>query len=196
MNMDMETLLAICAGLGLSAACGFRVFVPLLVMSIAVHSGHLNVASGFDWIGSTPALVTFSLATALEIGAYYIPWLDNFLDSIATPAAVVAGTIVTASMVTDVSPYLRWTLAAIAGGGIAGAVQGTTVLARAVSTATTGGLANPILATAELGGAVGASVLVMFVPIIALIAIVGTVAVLGNRAWKRRGNGAPPVIAA
>ena len=196
MNMDMETLLAICAGLGLSAACGFRVFVPLLVMSIAVHSGHLNVASGFDWIGSTPALVTFSLATALEIGAYYIPWLDNFLDSVATPAAVVAGTIVTASMVTDVSPYLRWTLAAIAGGGLAGVVQGTTVLARAVSTATTGGLANPILATAELGGAVGASALVLFVPVIALIAIVGTVAFLAARLWKRRGSNVPPVITA
>ena len=195
MNMEMETLLAICAGLGLSAACGFRVFVPLLVMSIAVHSGHLNVASGFDWIGSTPALVTFSLATALEIGAYYVPWLDNFLDTIATPAAVVAGTIVTASMVTDVSPYLRWTLAAIAGGGIAGAVQGTTVLARAVSTATTGGLGNPIIATAELGGAVGASILVLMVPVIALVAIVGTAAYLARRVWKRR-NGLPPVIAA
>src|ERR1043165_6439860 len=150
--MNMETLLAICAGLGLSAACGFRVFVPMLVMSIAVHAGHLNVAPGFAWIGTTPALIAFSCATALEIGGYYIPWLDHFLDTVATPAAVVAGTIVTASMVTDVSPFLRWTLAAIAGGGIAGAVQGTTVLARGVSLATTGGLGNPIVATVELGG--------------------------------------------
>src|SRR5437868_2946043 len=125
--MTMENVLAICMGLGLAAACGFRVFVPLLVMSIAVHSGHLHVASSFDWIGSNPALITFSLATALEIGAYYVPWLDNFLDTVATPAAIIAGTVVTASMVTDVSPYLRWTLAAIAGGGLAGAVQGTTV---------------------------------------------------------------------
>ena len=118
--MEMETLLALCAGLGLAAACGFRVFVPLLVMSIAVHGGHLQVSQGMSWIGSTPALIAFSIATALEIGGYYVPWVDNFLDTVATPAAIVAGTIVTASMVTDVSPFLRWTLAVIAGGGIAG----------------------------------------------------------------------------
>jgi hypothetical protein len=194
MNMEMETLLAVCAGLGLSAACGFRVFVPLLVMSIAVHSGHLEVASGFDWIGTTPALVTFAIATALEIGAYYVPWLDNFLDTVATPAAIVAGTIVTASMVTDVSPYMRWTLAAIAGGGLAAAVQGTTVVARAISTAATGGLGNPILATAELGGALGASVLVLIVPMVALAIILGTLGFLALRVWKRRS--APPVIPA
>ena len=129
----METLLAICAGLGLSAACGFRVFIPMLVMSIAVHAGHLEVAPDFAWIGSTPALLAFACATVLEIGGYYIPWLDNLLDTIATPAAIIAGTIVTASMVTDVSPFLRWTLAVIAGGGIAGAVQTTTVLTRAAS---------------------------------------------------------------
>src|SRR3954470_1602541 len=175
-HMTMDNVLAICMGLGLAAACGFRVFVPMLVMSIAVHSGHLHVMPSMGWIGTTPALVTLSLATALEIGGYYIPWLDHFLDTVATPAAVIAGTIVTASMVTDVSPFLRWTLAAIAGGGLAGAVQGTTVLARALSTATTGGLGNPILATVELGGAVGASILVLLVPIIALIAILGTVA--------------------
>src|SRR5687768_18437504 len=86
----MELLLSICVGLGLSAACGFRIFVPLLAMSIAANAGHLQLASSFEWIGSTEALVAFSLATALEIGAYYIPWLDNFLDTVATPAAVVA----------------------------------------------------------------------------------------------------------
>src|SRR5215218_4671489 len=109
----MELLLSVCVGLGLSAACGFRVFVPLLVMSIAANSGHLHLAPSFDWIGSPGALATFGVATAMEIGAYYVPWLDHFLDTLATPTAVVAGTIVTASMVTDVSPFLKWTLAAI-----------------------------------------------------------------------------------
>ena len=184
--MNMETLLAICAGLGLSAACGFRVFVPLLVMSIAVHAGHLNVSPGFDWIGSTPALITFSFATALEIGGYYIPWVDNFLDSVATPAAIIAGTIVTASMITDVSPFMRWTLAAIAGGGIAGVVQGTTVLARGLSTATTGGLGNPLLATAELGGAVFGSMAAIIMPLVALILILSVVGFLGARAVRSR----------
>lgn len=182
----METFLAIAAGVALSAACGFRIFVPLLVMSIANYSGHLDLASGFDWIGSPAALAAFSVATALEIGAYYVPWLDNFLDTVATPAAIVAGTVVTASMVGDMSPFLRWTLAAIAGGGAAAAVQGTTVLARAVSTATTGGLGNPLLATAELGGAAVGAVAAIFIPLLALGLVVGTVLFLAVRVWKSR----------
>src|SRR2546430_1436977 len=116
----MEILLTVCLGIGLSAACGFRVFVPMLIMSIASLSGHLSLAHGFEWIGSYPALVSFSVATCLEIAGYYVPWLDHLLDTMATPAAIVAGTIVTASMATEVSPLLKWSLAIIAGGGLAG----------------------------------------------------------------------------
>jgi hypothetical protein len=182
----METILAISAGVALSAACGFRIFVPLLVMSLANYSGHLDLAPGFAWIGTLPAVITLSVATALEIGAYYVPWLDNFLDTVATPAAIVAGTIVTASMVTDMSPFLRWTLAVIAGGGAAAAVQGTTVLARAVSTATTGGLGNPILATFELGGAAVGAIAAIFIPLVAIFLVAGVVLFLALRAWKKR----------
>src|SRR2546422_4079009 len=109
----METLLSICLGIGLSAACGFRVFVPLLVMSIAALSGHLTLAHGFEWIGTYSALIAFAVATCLEIGGYYIPWLDNLLDTIASPAAIIAGTLITASLITGVSPFLKWTLAII-----------------------------------------------------------------------------------
>src|SRR5260370_22897301 len=126
----METMVSICVGIGLSAACGFRVFVPLLLMSIAAMSGHLTLAPGFEWIGSYPALIAFSAATALEIAAYYIPWVDNLLDTIATPAAILAGTLVTASLVTGASPFLKWSLAILAGGSAAGMVQGTAVGAR------------------------------------------------------------------
>src|SRR6266478_5410247 len=155
----METFLSVCLGIGLSAACGFRVFVPLLVMSIAALSGHLTLAHGFEWIGSYPALVAFAVATSLEIAGYYIPWVDHLLDTVATPAAIVAGSIVTASFVTDVSPFLRWTLAVIAGGGAAGVIQASTVLVRGASTLTTGGLANPLFATAELAGSLIMSML-------------------------------------
>ncbi|HTG44608.1 MAG TPA: DUF4126 domain-containing protein, partial [Verrucomicrobiae bacterium] len=165
----MDTLLSICIGIGLAAACGFRVFIPLLIMSIASASGHLTLAPSFQWIGSQTALITFSVATALEIVAYYVPWLDNFLDSIATPVAVVAGTIVTASMVTNVDPFLRWTLAVIAGGGAAALVQGSTVLVRAVSTSTTGGIGNSIVSSAELGLSALTSVLAILVPLVALL---------------------------
>jgi hypothetical protein len=160
----METVLAIMAGIGLSAACGFRVFVPLLVMSIASLSGHLTLAPGFQWIGTYPALITFSVATCVEISGYYIPWVDHLLDTISTPAAIIAGTIITASLVTGMSPFLKWTLAIIAGGGAAGLVQGTTVVARGFSTASTGGLANPLFATIELGGSIVTSVVAVLVP--------------------------------
>lgn len=177
----METILSLCVGIGLSAACGFRVFVPLLVMSVASYSGHLTLAPSFQWIGSEPALICFAVATVLEIAGYYIPWVDNFLDTVASPAAVVAGTIVTASMVTDVSPFLKWTLAVIAGGGAAGLVQATTVLARGASTVATGGLANPVFATAELGGSIAASVLSIVAPILAIGLVVLAVFLLGRK---------------
>ena len=164
----MEALLSLLVGIGLSAACGFRVFVPLLIMSVAAHTGHLTLAPSFQWIGSDVGLATFIIATILEIGAYYIPWLDHALDTVATPAAIVAGTIITASMVSGMSPFLKWSLAVIAGGGAAAAVQTTTVLTRAASTATTGGLANPIFATIELGGSIFASLLAIWIPIAAV----------------------------
>jgi hypothetical protein len=194
----MEVLLSICVGLGLSAACGFRVFVPLLVMSIAANAGHLHLASSFSWIGSPGALVAFSLATILEVGAYYIPWLDHVLDTLATPAAIVAGTVVTASMVTDLSPFLKWTLAVIAGGGVAGGVQASTVLARALSFAGTGGLGNPLVATIELGGSILTAIISIVAPFFAL----GLILLLGGifaykffRSRSRRGTpGEPPLV--
>src|SRR5579864_205745 len=103
----METILCVCLGIGLAAACGFRVFVPFLIMSIASLSGHLQLAHGFEWIGTYPALTTFSVATFLEVAGYYVPWVDHLLDTVATPAAVVAGIIVTASVVSGMSPLLK-----------------------------------------------------------------------------------------
>src|SRR5262245_39268580 len=146
----MDLTLGLLCGIGLAAACGFRVFVPLLGTSIAAMSGQLELSPGFEWMGTLPALLTFGTATVLEIGAYYIPWLDNLLDVIATPAAAVAGAMLTAAMVTDMSPFLKWTLAVIAGGGVATAVQTGTAALRGASTLGTAGVANPIVSTIEL----------------------------------------------
>ena len=182
----METLLALCIGLGLSAACGFRVFVPMLGLSLAAHSGHLTLASDFQWLGSTTALIALSLATVLEIGGYYIPWLDNFLDTVASPAAVVAGVMVSASVMTDMSPILRWSLAIIAGGGIAAAVQATTVVARGASSFVTGGLGNPLLASIELGGSLISTGLAVMAPVLGILAALTFVGLVGVTFVRRR----------
>ena len=181
-----EAVLSVMLGIGLAAACGFRIFVPLLVMSIAATAGHLQLSEGFAWIGTWPALIAFAVATGLEIAAYYIPWLDNLLDTVATPAAVVAGVIVVAACVTDMSPYLKWTLAVIAGGGAAGAVQALTVTGRAASTATTGGAANPVVSTVEAGSAAALSTVSVLVPVLAAAVVLTLLGLLVRRIVVRR----------
>lgn|ERR1700690_353238 len=162
----MEILLSICIGIGLSAACGFRVFVPLLAMSISSLSGHLTLSPGFQWIGTYSAFIAFGTATILEVAAYYIPCVDNLLDSITAPAAMIAGTIVAASSIVQISPLMKWTLAIIAGGGTAAIFHGVTTFMRGTSTAVTGGLGNHVVATAELGIASGLSMLAITLPLV------------------------------
>lgn len=162
-----ETLLSLALGLGLAAACGFRVFVPLLVLGAAVRTGHLAVSPGFEWVGTDPALIAFGVATVLEIGGYYVPWVDNLLDTVATPAALVAGILVTASVVTDTSPLVRWTLSVLAGGAAAASVQALTVAARQLSSFATLGLGNAVVATGEALGAVVLAVLSVVLPLLA-----------------------------
>ncbi len=113
---EMETILAVITGIGLSAACGFRIFVPLLALSLATKYGLITLASGFEWMGGYYAMIAFASATVLEVIAYYVPWLDNMMDAIASPVSILAGTVVTASVITDMPPSLKWMVAIIAGG--------------------------------------------------------------------------------
>jgi len=169
--MAMDTLIGIPIGIGLSAACGFRVFVPLWVMNLASLTGHLHLGPGFEWMGSPYTTVAFGTATLVEVLAYYIPWLDHILDLIASPAAMIAGTVVTASMVMEMSPFLKWSLAIIAGGGAAAIVQGMTIALRTKSSALTAGMGNPLIATGELVGSVVTALLAVIVPILCLILV-------------------------
>ena len=155
-------------GLGLSAACGFRVFVPLLAMSMAAQTGHLELAQSFQWVATPVATTALGIATFFEIAGYYIPWVDNMLDAAASPAAVLAGTFITASVLPEMTPFLKWSIAAILGGGSAGVIQGATVITRAASAFTTGGLGNPVVSTGETGGSILISLLAVLLPVIAL----------------------------
>lgn len=169
----METVLGLVVGICLSAACGFRVFVPLMGLSMAALSGIITLSPGFAWVGTWPALIAFTTATLIEIGTYYIPWLDNIMDALMTPVAVAAGSIVTASMIVgDMSPFLKWTLAIIAGGGVSGLIHGGTAALRTGSSGTTGGAANSLIATIELIGSVLVTVLAVFIPLVALVVVI------------------------
>lgn len=164
---DNKILISLLMGLGLSASSGFRVFVPLLVASIATKMGILQLGDGFQWMGSTPAIIAFAAATLFEIGGYYIPFVDNVLDTITTPASVIAGTLLTASAILpDIDPMLKWGLGIVVGGGSAGVIQAGTALTRATSTATTAGTANPIVATVEHIFSIVGSILSLVIPFI------------------------------
>jgi len=169
---EMEIALSIALGVGLAAAVGFRVFLPLLVVSIAAYTGRLELSESFAWLGTLPAMAMLGVATVAEVLAYYVPAVDNLLDTITTPTAIIAGTLVSAAVMTDLPPIVKWTTAIIAGGGAAGITQALTALIRGKSTVMTGGLGNPIVATGELGGATVISVLALFAPVIALVLVV------------------------
>lgn len=183
--LTLETGLLLCLGIGLAAASGFRVFIPPLALGIAQRADVPLVNEAPSWMSSWPALIVFGAAALFEIGAYYIPWLDNLLDTIASPAAVIAGVLLTAAVLGEVDPVWQWSLAIIAGGSAAGVTQTATVFTRAVSTGTTGGCANFLVATMELFGAVLFVVLTFLLAPLALALFVGAVVWLAI-AWKRR----------
>lgn len=161
----MDIALGILLGIGLSASAGFRVFLPLLVTNIASLLGYLKLSPGFEWMGGWIAFSAFTVASIVEVGAYYIPWLDNLLDTISGPLAMIAGTILTASFLTETSPIVQWVLGIIVGGGTAGIVKVGASAARLTSTATTGGIGNHAVATSENFLSVITSILSFIIPI-------------------------------
>lgn len=183
----VETLLSVLTGIGVAAACGFRVFVPLLALGLAGRFGVLPLNDSFSMLASLPALLALGTAAVAEVGAYYVPWLDNALDLAAAPAAVIAGVLASAAAITDLPPVLGWGIALIGGGGAAGLLHGATSLLRLKSTAVTGGAANPVLSTGELIGAVLTSALALLVPVAcAVLLVVVLVWVVRQRVNKAR----------
>src|SRR6478672_4777730 len=168
-NLDLAMSVAL--GIGLAAATGFRLFLPLLVLSVTAYTGHVNLNESFAWLATPAAVIMLGTAAIVEIAAFYIPGVDNLLDTVATPGAVVAGTIVSAAVMTDLPPMVKWTAAIIAGGGVAGLTQGVTATLRANSTVFTGGIGNLVLATLELGGALLVSLLALAAPLAALAVV-------------------------
>jgi hypothetical protein len=170
--MTSETVISIFLGIGLAASTGFRVFLPLFALSLASYFGIWDLNESWSWIGSLAAVVTLGIATLAEIFAYFIPWIDNALDSLAIPLAAIAGTAVMVSTIADLDPVVTWSLAIIAGGGTATAIKGANAAGRLTSTATTGGIANPVVSTVETGTAVAVSTASIFAPILGVILVI------------------------
>lgn len=168
MNHSFDLLFSVALGIGLAAATGFRIFIPLLVAGLAARAGWVPLTESFAWLQSTPALVALGTAAALETLAFYIPGLDHALDVLAGPLAVIAGVLASASVMVDLPPEIRWPIAVIAGGGIAAITKATTAVIRAKSAAVTGGLGNPVVSTVETAGAATVSILAIVAPLLCL----------------------------
>ena len=168
----VQIIAGISLGVGLAAAVGFRVFLPLLFLSLAGFYDVIPLSESWGWVGSITAIIVLGIATVIEIAGYYIPWVDNALDTIAVPLATIAGTMAVAATVGDLDPVITWALAIIAGGGSAAAISGTSSAVRLASSATTGGIANPVVSTVETATASVFSVLAIFIPILAGVLVV------------------------
>lgn len=187
--MDAGIITAIALGIGLSASTGFRVFIPMLVASVAAYFDVIPLNESFEWLGSLPALITFGVAAVVEIVGYYVPFVDNLLDTIATPMAVIAGTLLMTSVLPIDDSLTRWVTGFIVGGGVSAVVQSGSVFSRLISSQTTAGIGNSAVSTGENVGAVGLSVGALFLPIIIaiiVIILVITIAVLIIRRRKRK----------
>ena len=185
METSMTIIWGLALGIGLAAACGFRVFVPLLVYATAARVEWVSTADGFEWLHDDLGLAILAIATLAEVGAYFVPWVDNALDTVSSPAAVIAAILLTAACLEDVSPSVRWTAAAILGGGTAGTIKLGMGATRVGSTATTGGAANPVLSALELVASLVMSVMAIVVPMLTALGVVMVLGLVLRAIWRR-----------
>lgn len=185
MEINMETLSAIALGIGLSASTGFRVFIPLLVAGLASHFGILTLGENFVWMGSVPALICFGVAAVVEVLAYYIPFVDNLIDSIATPLAVGAGTLLMTSLFPAENEWMKWVLGFVVGGGAAATIQSGSALTRLLSTKFTAGTGNPVVSTSEGIAATGFSLLSLVAPILVAVLLIIFIVVILRLVYRK-----------
>ncbi|WP_436415031.1 DUF4126 domain-containing protein [Petrimonas sp.] len=185
MELNVETISAVALGIGLSASTGFRVFIPLLVAGLAAHFGILPLGESFAWMGSIPALISFGVAAVAEVLAYYIPFVDNLLDSIATPLSVGAGTLLMTSVIPVESEWMKWIMGFVVGGGAAATIQSGSALTRLMSSKFTAGAGNPVVSTTEGVAATGFSIMSLITPILVAILLVVFIVVILRLVYRK-----------
>lgn len=187
--MTNELIIGLLLGIGLSACTGFRVFIPLLIASIAAKAGWLPLSENFEWLGSWTSIVCFGVAAVFEATAYYVPFLDNLLDTIAAPAAVLAGTVVSASTMINIDPNWQWILGLMVGGGTAGVMHAGTSLLRLGSSKFTLGTGNALVNTGEIAASLFGSILTIMIPFIiggiTVVSVLVLLYILARKSIKR-----------
>ncbi len=183
---SLSTFISIFLGIGLAAAAGFRIFMPLFILSLAVYLGGniIHIDENWKWIGSIPAMITLGVAMVIEIIAYYIPVVDNLLDTLSVPLAAIAGTLAVGINFPEMNEVATWAFAIIAGGGTATAISGTTAAVRAVSTTTTAGSGNFIVNSVETISSTVLSLLAIVIAPLAFIVVLGLLYAT-YRVWRK-----------
>ncbi|MFC8529843.1 DUF4126 domain-containing protein [Nocardia sp. NPDC057227] len=177
-------------GLGLAAACGFRAFLPLLMLSVAARFDlfGLDLNESFAWIGSTGALVALAVAAGAELLADLIPYVDNLLSLVGNVTGPIAGAIAAGAVFQTADPSTAAIAGIIVGAPTALTFSATQTGVRAASTATTGGLTNPIVSIVENILTFCTVLLAMVLPVLIPVLLAGLLYLMWRvtRRFRRR----------
>jgi hypothetical protein len=171
------------AAFGLSGAAGLNAWIPLLAVSLLGRAGQLELADGYDWLESTPALVVLTAAFVLDFVGDKVPAIDSLLHAAGTVVHPAAGAIVFAGpteIPTDVPSIVLFAL----GASVAGSLHATRATIRPVSTTMTAGAGNPVLSLAEDIVSAVLSFVAVLAPLLGAICLVAVVVV--SVGWWRR----------
>jgi len=167
-------VLPVLLGLGLASATGLRTFLPLLMLALAARFGLFGITLNehLAWIGSVPAIAALAIAAVAEFAGDKIPVVDHALTVMGAFVRPVAGAIAAASVFAGLDPTTAAVAGIIVGAPTAfafNAVQGGT---RLTSTATTGGLGNPVLSFIEDVLSFGMVLVAFLAPIVVPIVLI------------------------
>ena len=189
---EVTIIMATLMGISLAAASGFRVFLPPFLLSLAARFNVVwfldidLIGTQFEFFTSTLSIVVLGIATVAEFAAFYAPWIDNALDTIATPASIVAGVAMTAIVLEGNEPIIQWTIAIVAGGGVAATIQSATVAIRGLSSTFTFGLGNSAVATGENVASVALTLIAILIPFLSALFVLLIVALLLRMKRKKK----------
>jgi len=189
---EVTIIMATLMGISLAAASGFRVFLPPFLLSLAARFNVVwfldidLIGTQFEFFTSTLSIVVLGIATVAEFAAFYAPWVDSVLDTIATPASIVAGIAMTAIVLEGNDPIIQWTIAIVAGGGVAATIQSATVATRGLSSTFTFGLGNSAVATGENVASVALTLIAILIPFLSALFVLLIVALLLRMKRKKK----------